>query len=194
MTRVLEVIAKPEFYRWYGTKGYDACKNIMNTRATFGTRVHSEIAKHLLCKQIWADSTEMRITLEDFASWSSNHKLTPVHIEQTLYNDELGLAGTADFAGYISNVNEFDGKAYVLLDWKTSKAVFKNYHLQAAGYAYMYEKQYGVELDGCGIVAFRDGKIHQKYFTRDEYMKRLPVLKAAIALYNWKFNEGEWKK
>ena len=140
----------------------------------------------------------MKETMQSFYKWHIKHKLRPISLEATLHNDDLGLAGTADYVGHFtpSRAKPWGkgNEVKILLDWKTSKAVFDNYHLQVAGYMFMYEQQHGVRLDGCGVVSFRDGAIHQKFFTRDEAMDMIPVLRGAIELYNWKFNEGNWKK
>jgi hypothetical protein len=187
MTNVLDVIAKPEFYRWYAKEGYDECQNIINKRASFGTRVHAEFEKILLGKDAWVDSDEMRATVESFIKWKKKFNVSPKsdkHLEIRLYSDTLGVAGTADFVGL------YDGLAY-LIDWKTSKAVYDNYLLQISGYLYIYEEQFGEELDGCGIVSFRDGHIRTKFLSRDEAYALIPIVKAAVTLYKWKFR---WDK
>ena len=170
----------------------------MNERASFGTRVHKEIENVLSGNDVWVDSNEMKETLVEFDRWRRIHELSPISLETTLYNDDLKLAGTADYVGFFTSTKRKpwgeNRRVKILLDWKTSKAVFSNYHLQVSGYMFMYEQQYGVELDGCGVVAFRDGAIHEKYFSREEALKFIPVLRGAIAVYNWKYREGEWSK
>ena len=138
MTRVLSVIAKPEFYRWYANNGYQHCQHIMNTRAAFGTRVHKEIQNYLEGKPVWVDNEEMRQSLLAFGNWSKKHQLVPLSLEETLHCDDLRIAGTADYVGLFTSTRTKPWgkkkKVRILLDWKTSKSVFKNYHLQVAGY------------------------------------------------------------
>jgi len=180
MTRVIDIISKPEFYRWYAKNGYEKCESIKTDRAAFGTRVHQEIQNILENKDVWYDNEEMRVSLALFKDWKEEHKLEPVALELTLHNDLLGIAGTCDYVGKIDD-------RLMLLDWKTSKQVYDTHKLQVAGYTYMYEQATGKELDGCGIIAIRDGKIREKYLDRLEINALLPVLLAASIAYRWKF-------
>ena len=54
----------------------------------------------------------------------------------------------------------------------------------------MYECMTGDKvLGGAGIVCFRDGKIVEKYLSRDECMKLVEVFRAARILYRWKYGK-----
>jgi hypothetical protein len=188
MTHVLDIISKPEFYRWYSKHGYDKCQKIMNDRAAYGTRFHTEMENMITGKEVWYDNDEMKIALEMARDWVSEHKIDTIRTEETLYDDFLQLAGTADAQVYAENIPKFDNKRVkLLLDWKTSKRVYDSYELQVAGYMYMAEKIHDTTFDGCGVVAFRDGKVHEKYWTREEALKKLPILISAIICFRWKF-------
>ena len=201
MTRVLDVIAKPEFYRWYAKNGYSYCQNYMNDRAAFGTRCHSEFEHVLKGMDVWCDNDEMEETVRAFDVYRRQHEIEPFVVEGQpalevqLHNDELGVAGTCDFAGWC------DGNRYIL-DWKTSKAVYDNYLLQVSGYLYMYEQKYDTVMDGAGVIAVHvygekddlRAKIKTKFISREECMKHLEVFKAAVQIYNWKYNKGAWER
>lgn len=192
MTRVLDIISKPEFYRWYAKNGYDACQRVMNDRAAYGTRFHTEMEHLIKDEEVWYDNDEMKEALELANAWVKEHNLKTIRTEETIYDKNLGLAGTADFQGLISNISVFNkDDAKVLLDWKTSKRVYDTYELQVAGYMYMAEKLHDTKFDGCGVVCFRDGKIHEKYWTREEALKKLPILMAATICFRWKM--AKWK-
>lgn len=180
MAKVLEVIPKPEFYRWYGKHGYDKCKSIIEDRAAFGTRCHSEFEHLLNGEDVWCDNDEMTETMNMFAKWIEAHNVSPIHTEYMIFDDDISLAGTADFIGFVN------GKK-VLGDWKTSKNVYDSHKIQVAGYLYMYEKCENTKLDGAFVAAFRDGKKHIKHLSRDECMELLPVLKACRTIYGWKY-------
>jgi len=182
VTRILDVIAKPEFYRWYGKHGYKKCKDIMNDRAAFGTRVHKEIFNHLSGEEVWTDNKEMKDTMDIFTSWAGEHNLDPLFLEHHIKNDEYMYAGTSDFIGFC------DGKK-MLLDWKTSKALYDNFYLQVAAYLYAFEKETGTELDGAGILGIRNGVVLFDKISRDECMKLFDVFKAARRIYKWKYGK-----
>lgn len=176
------MIAKPEFYRWYAKFGWKHCTRVRDDRAAYGTRFHKEIQNFLEGKEVWLDNVEMQETFQVFLDWYESHDIKPEGLEVRLFNDELGVAGTCDFVGF------FDGELWVI-DWKTSKRVYDNYGLQVAIYLWMYEQQYDKVCRGAGVVCFRDGKVHEKYFTRSECMNNLEVYKHARELYRWKYGK-----
>ena len=179
VTRVLDIIAKPEFYRWYAKFGWEHCIRVRDDRAAFGTRIHKEIQNWLEDKNIWIDNKEMSETMDLFKDWCVLHDVVPEKLELHLFNDEMGVAGTCDFFG------RFDGKD-MIIDWKTSKKIYDNYRLQVAAYLYMFEQAYNRELDGAGIVCFRDGKVVEEFLSRDECLGLVSVFKNARELYRWK--------
>ena len=183
VTRVLDVIAKPEFYRWYAKVGYKEAIRIRDDRAAFGSRMHKEFQNWLEDKNVWIDDSEMQVSFDLFKKWCDEHNVKPLELEMRLFNDELETAGTCDFIGWMDN-------KLVVLDWKTSKRVYDNYKLQVAVYLYMYEELSGKFMsDGAGIVCFRDGKIVEKYMSRDECIELVDVFRAARCLYRWKYGK-----
>lgn len=179
VTRVLDVIAKPYFYRWYAKHGWEWCNNYRDDRAAFGTRVHKEIEHFLEDGEVWVDNEEMFDCLQVFASeFYGVHELKDFELEMHLFNQEFGYAGTCDYVG------EFDGKKMVL-DWKTSKRVYDNYPLQIAAYLYAYEQMSGEELDGGGIVCVRANGIVSKYFSREECLQLFDFFVSARNLYRY---------
>lgn len=62
-----------------------------------------------------------------FQDWLTAHRVRPLAIEQTVYHPRLGYAGTLDL------VAEVDGRIAVI-DFKTSKAIYGEHHLQNVAY------------------------------------------------------------
>ena len=182
VTRVLDIIAKPEFYRWYAKHGYEWCVNYRDDRAAFGTRVHKEIQNFLEENNVWIDNIEMGNVFNVFTDWYNSHDIEPVFLEKHLVSDELMTAGTCDFIG------RMDDK-WMVLDWKTSKRVYDNYPVQVAIYLWMYEQMSGEKMDGAGVVCFTEKDVKAKYFSRDECLKLVEVFRHARALYRWKYGK-----
>jgi len=180
VTRVLDVINKPEFIRWYAKHGYRGAKEIMADRAAFGTRVHKEIFNFLSGEHVWVDNEEMRVSLKMFMDWAREHNLVPMELEVTVKDDNYKYAGTADYIGMC------DGKK-VLIDWKTSKALYDNYYLQIAAYWHAYEEEKHVGLDGAGILSIRDGKVHFDLVCPEELSYLFDIFCCARQLFEWKY-------
>ena len=187
VTRVLDIIAKPEFYRWYAKHGYAYCIKVRDDRAAFGSRMHKEFQNWLSDENVWIDDQEMQVSFDDFKMWADLHKLKPLELEYRLFNDELLVGGTCDYIGMMTREGE---EKFVLLDWKTSKRAYDNYKLQVAIYLFMYEQMTDSKLlGGAGIICFRDGKIIEKYISREDCLKLVDVFKAARILYRWKYGK-----
>ncbi len=187
VTRVLDIIAKPEFYRWYAKMGWEYCNRYRDDRAAFGTRVHKEIQNTLEKKSVWLDNSEMEKAIDDFEVWAKEHEVVPIKLEERLVSDRYMTAGTCDFIGDITIDGE---KRFMVLDWKTSKKVYDNYKVQVSIYLHMYEEMTGIKVSGgAGVVCFRDGKIHEKYIDREECLELIDVFKAARVLYRWKYGK-----
>ncbi|HEY4756410.1 MAG TPA: hypothetical protein VIH28_10170 [Ignavibacteriaceae bacterium] len=91
--------------------------------------------------------------LLSFMNWYEDWKPLIFSIEETVWSDEFGYAGTADLICKI-DINK-DGKPLrFLLDWKTSGAIYDNHKLQVAAYAEARD------IENIGII--RLGTKHKK--------------------------------
>jgi hypothetical protein len=128
-----------------------------------------------------------------FHEFKKRHNLKPKDIECNVKSDELGVAGTLDFAG------ECDGK-FMVIDWKTAKSVYDNYYLQISAYSNMYKAMHPeIEIDCGAIVCIRDGKIifrkipfdensSIKDYKRETLKELFPVYASAVNVFRWKYN------
>ncbi len=74
--------------------------------------------------------------------WKKSVNLRPIYIEQTVWSDTHGFAGTMDLLA------EVNGKLTVV-DWKTGKAIYPEAHLQNAAYRHAFrEMRHGDPVQG----------------------------------------------
>lgn len=59
--------------------------------------------------------------------WKKSVNLKPVHVEQTVWSDRYGYAGTMDLLAHVNGV-------LTVLDWKSGKAIYPESCLQNAAY------------------------------------------------------------
>ena len=59
--------------------------------------------------------------------WRRSVKLKPIAVEQVIYNEKHGYAGTLDLLADVDGV-------LTVVDWKTGKAVYPEAHLQNEAY------------------------------------------------------------
>jgi hypothetical protein len=182
VTRIKSVINNPGLSYWQSTVGKKKANEIMKKRGDFGTRIHKLIQITLNGEKVDLKNydEETETTMKLFKDFLVEHDLQPELVEQHLWfklSEKYRYAGTADFIGYV------DGKL-MLLDWKTSKAIYPDMWLQLSAYIVAFEALTGERLDGCGILQIRDGK--KKYVTKtyEEMMEEFEVFKAALVIYN----------
>ena len=113
--------------------------------------------------------------------WICSHDFTPLNTEMCLYSKKHGYAGKLDQTYSISTVNGHR----CIVDWKTSKAVYPEYRLQAAAYAKAYTEQTGIEvLDRWIIRLDKDtGMVDPVHLHRNTLVPDFKAFLAARTLY-----------
>ncbi len=103
--------------------------------ADIGTLVHAAIEAHLAGKPLPVLEEVPERAYRAFLKWQAQNNLEILEQEIRLVSEEFKYGGTLDAVGTI------DGK-HILLDWKTSKGVYKNYLLQLAAYAQLWNENH----------------------------------------------------
>ena len=80
-----------------------------------------------------------------FQDWVGQNVVEWISSEEKLYHRKYKYAGTVDARAIING-------EYCVIDWKTSKAVYPEYHLQVAAYAKAVEDIYGKPVDATYIL------------------------------------------
>jgi len=129
--------------------------------------------------------------LRGFLNWSAKFKPEVKSTELIVYSKKHKYAGTLDFLGTI----EIKGKRIpVIIDWKTSKSIYREYHLQVASYwGTMRGKksitplivQFGVNKCGYRMVEVKDPEYNLKQFVNIK--KTFDFLYPNYRPYNYEF-------
>ena len=132
----------------------------------------------------WINGTMKGEVLDDkykpiskFIKWADEEVDHFLFSERQMYNKELFIAGTADFA-YIGK----DGRRYIA-DFKTSSGIYGiDYWLQVAAYRFLAEAEGDEKYDGATVVRLgKDGKFEvQKLY---EYETFKDGFLACLSLY-----------
>jgi hypothetical protein len=110
---------------------------IVGKRVTLDTLYHNELTdrKEPLNLEEWHN-------LETFVAWAENYNPRVLLYETAIWSETFGFAGTVDFVGTIHvpegdknfPVEAWNTRILILLDWKTSSAIWDEYELQTAAY------------------------------------------------------------
>jgi hypothetical protein len=134
------------FWQWVASKGWDEAQIVKQAAGDKGSAVHLAIERILGGEEFRIDtkiedknrSTEQDLALREltyeellcvksFLDWRDAVKPEVIATETTIFSDIHGYAGTVDL------VCRIDGVPYVV-DFKTSKQVWKEYELQVSAY------------------------------------------------------------
>lgn len=198
VTNTLNIIAKNGLFSWYQAVGKKKAESIIKNRQIIGTKVHSAIEHMLIGDYDPSDekSAEILKCVQMFKIFKYNTSLKPEGLEQRLWSDEYGYAGTCDFIGTYTTWKPYCVRGHqrgfnddlVIIDWKTSRSIYKDYWLQMAAYAYAFWKLTGVQPKGAVIVQFRNSEIKVQERTWGELMELFEVYVAVLKIYKWEFN------
>jgi len=211
VTTTLGVLAKHGLRNWMGKIGCTKAEKILETRQVIGTHVHKLIELNLRGKPVNLGAYEQEIQngMLLFDLFKKAAKLKPQALEQSLWSNLYGYAGTADYIGYYASPEEylrstivnhkrvkvlkFEKSSLVIGDWKTGKDVYPEYWLQIAAYAKAFEELTRIKVDGGFICRIRDGKLQVLEKTIKELEAEFPAYLSAVDLYEWRYKLGKYE-
>ena len=185
VTTVLNILSKgPFFEKWLASKTAEESKQLTDTAADLGTRVHALIEDFIniklgtsLGETIKAKEDEI-LTYKAFLQWHGKYQPGYLKSELFLYSKKHKYAGTTDFIAMI------DGEV-CLVDIKTSARCYDTMGLQLSAYAHAYTEMTGVKVDKLFIL--RLDKITGKYQWK-EYKNEFKVFESVLKVFNWRNN------
>ena len=133
---------------WRGDVGNKRAEEILEETSEDGSFVHDAIHKILTGESISSElistkfspkrSLKIKRCLRSFLDWHKEHKPETIALEETVWNDAIGAAGTRDFKCKIN------GEVYVI-DFKTSKSIRNAHKVQVCAYG-LFDKSDHVAL------------------------------------------------
>ena len=126
-----------------------AYKSIGREAAEIGTIVHNWIESAIEYKMNGGTApkvpkgTEIGNCIKAYKAWSRERKPVWLQTEQKIYYHDPG--GVNCYAGTVDALAEVDGKLCVI-DFKTSKKIYKPYHLQVSAYAQAISMQDQIDM------------------------------------------------
>lgn len=181
------------------------------TQKAFETgRLTHEMVEHTLRKQMnHAVESPPRLNEEAatafaaWEAWAADTHLKPRFIEQMLYSQEFGYAGTTDIIAEI----HVDGQPVLAVgDWKTSAAkpksgpmVYDEHGLQVAAYAHaLVEMGHAPQMPYGFVVSFAKTPCEipfaYKVWTPDELNENLRIFLCLLQVWHWQNDIDQSKK
>lgn len=130
-------------------------KDVRDTAADLGTRVHD------LCEKYWAQpdiqpaQEDERPAFEAFKRWVAAYSVKMVETERHVYSLEENYAGILDLVALVN------GEKYIV-DIKTSSRISPGFMVQVGGYAYAREEMTKEDLSHAGILRLdKEGGVYE---------------------------------
>ncbi len=115
-----------------GKQGLDY-RETRDKAGDIGTLVHAAVEAHIEGTPLPVLDDVSERAYRAFLRWQAQNNIEIIEQEIQLVSEEHEYGGTLDAVGVV------DGE-HILLDWKTSKGVYKNYLLQLAAYAQLWNE------------------------------------------------------
>jgi hypothetical protein len=120
----------------------------MTKAGDIGSQAHSLIEWNLKASLMYEAGPSPHVTdkatwaFMAWEDWKKSVDLKPVYIEQTVFSETHGYAGTMDLLAEVNGV-------LTVLDWKTGKAIYPEAYLQNAAYRHaLREMNHGDAVQG----------------------------------------------
>ena len=184
ITTVLSILSRDGIAAWRKRVGEEEANRISRIASQRGTAVHScmedfinNVPMEELKKKYMPNIIEDWLPIAKIAA----DKIGKVYAQEApLYSNHLGVAGRVDC------VAEYDGRISII-DFKTSRkkkypSMIKNYFMQEAAYAIMWEERTGQPITQLVTIIAVDEYAPQVFIEhRDNWVR---PLKETIAQYN----------
>ena len=172
ITSVTSYWNKQIFVDWRKRIGEAEANRITRRATSRGTATHSLIENHLLNKEVEFDKPSPKMLFLQAKETLKN--INNIYaLEESLYSEELGVAGTVDC------IAEYNGELSII-DFKTAEKPkprdwIENYFVQAAAYACMFFERTGIPVKKLVIImTCENGEVtvYEEY-DKIKYMKKL---------------------
>ena len=191
VTRVVDGCFPKNLTDWALSVGKEEYDNVINEALEIGNHAHEWIENYIKAEEEWPagwkDDVKSREELRReehtpsvsaFLKWNRDHKIKWIDSERKIYCDKYKYAGTVDA------VAKIDGRVCVI-DFKTSKKIYKPYHLQVTAYAQAIKRIDGLKQWPLGMILRLDketGEYEMKVFEPKDHFH---IFQKCLELKQW---------
>ena len=164
VTRVVDGCFPKNLTDWALSIGEEEYHKIIDEALEIGNYTHEWIENYINEQPFNATTNP---SIDAFLRWETNCGVEFIDSERKIYCDRFKYAGTVDA------VAKINGRVCVI-DFKTSKKIYKPYHLQVAAYAQAIKRMAGLRQWPLGIILRLDketGQYQQKVFEPKDHFK-----------------------
>ena len=164
VTRIVDACFPKNLTEWAVTLGEEEYHRILDEALDIGNYTHEWIESYINEQPFNATTNP---SIKAFLNWEKVKNLEWLSSERKIYCDRFKYAGTVDA------VAKINGRVCVI-DFKTSRKIYKPYHLQVTAYAQAIKRIDGLRQLPLGIILRLDketGQYQQKVFEPKDHFK-----------------------
>ena len=179
VTRVVDGCFPKDLTHWALSIGQEEYDKVINDALEIGNDTHQWIEHYIKYGHACTEPEDyISKSVNAFLDWTTEYNPEWVDAERKIYCDKYKYAGTVDA------VAKINGRVCVI-DFKTSKKVYKPYHLQVTAYAQAIKRMDGLRRWPLGMILRLDketGDFEQKVF---EPKHNFNTFKKCLELKQW---------
>jgi hypothetical protein len=179
VTRVVDGCFPKDLTHWALSIGQEEYDKVISDALEIGNDTHQWIEHYINYGHACAEPEDyISKSVNAFLDWTTEYNPEWVDAERKVYCDKYKYAGTVDA------VAKINGRVCVI-DFKTSKKIYKPYHLQVTAYAQAIKRMDGLRRWPLGIILRLDketGKFEHKVF---EPKHNFNTFKRCLELKQW---------
>mgnify|MGYP001181738806 FL=1 len=172
VTRIVDACFPKNLTEWAVSVGEEEYRRVTDEALNIGNKTHEWIEKYIklwLFRGYQTPKTGDKFfnSVSSFLEWEEKFKPEWLYEERKVYCDKYNYAGTVDA------VAKINGRICVI-DFKTSKKIYKPYHLQVTAYAQAIKRIDRLRQWPLGIILRLDketGEFQQKVFEPKDHFK-----------------------
>ena len=179
VTRVVDGCFPKDLTHWALSIGQEEYDKVINDALEIGNDTHQWIEHYIKYGHACTEPEDyISKSVNAFLDWTTEYNPEWVDAERKVYCDKYKYAGTVDA---VAKIND----RVCVIDFKTSKKVYKPYHLQVTAYAQAIKRMDGLRRWPLGIILRLDketGKFEHKVF---EPKHNFNTFKKCLELKQW---------
>lgn len=179
VTRVVDGCFPKDLTHWALSIGQEEYDKVISEALEVGNDTHQWIEDYINFGHACTDpGHHIFEPVKAFLKWTEEYKPEWIDAERKIYCDKYKYAGTVDAVAKING-------RIVVIDFKTSKKIYKPYHLQVTAYAQAIKRMDGLRHWPLGMILRLDketGEFEQKVF---EPKHNFNTFKKCLELKQW---------
>ena len=179
VTKIVDSCFPKNLHEWVAVVGGEEYKRITEEALTIGNDTHKYIEDFITYGHT-CDKPDEHIAnpIEAFLEWDEKYEPQWMSSERKIYCDKFKYAGTVDAVAKI-------GGRVCVIDFKTSKKIYKPYHLQVTAYAQAIKRMDGLRRWPLGIILRLDKETGQYEMKVFEPKAHFQMFLNCIRLRDW---------